>query len=208
VGGAVAVALADRRFTAALLLGSVGYGMALLFVIMGAPDLALTQFAIETLSVVLFLLVLRRLPDRFARRSPSPTRWARVAVGLVVSGFVFLLALAMGGARTAPPVSDEMVERAYPDGGGRNIVNVILVDFRGFDTLGEITVLSVAAVGATAIARAGRRPAHLRDEAPDAPGAPAGDGTGPEGDAPGPDGDGTAGDADGVPGAVPEGSPS
>jgi multicomponent Na+:H+ antiporter subunit A len=179
VGGAVAAALADRRFTAALLLGSVGYGMALLFVVMGAPDLALTQFAIETLSVVLFLLVLRRLPDRFARRTPSPTRWLRVAVGLVVAGVVFVLALAMDGARTARPVSDEMVERAYPDGGGRNIVNVILVDFRGFDTLGEITVLAVAAVGATAIARAGRRPAHLRPDGDgDAHGRDDGDGDG------------------------------
>jgi multicomponent Na+:H+ antiporter subunit A len=61
-------------------------------------------------------------------------------------------------------VSAAIVKRAYPDGGGRNIVNVILVDFRGFDTLGEITVLAVAAVGATAIARAGRRPAHLRSD--------------------------------------------
>src|SRR4029453_17995903 len=70
VGGGVAAARATRRFTAALLLGSVGYGMALVFVILGAPDLALTQFAIETLSVVLFLLALRRLPDGFARRTP------------------------------------------------------------------------------------------------------------------------------------------
>ena len=61
-------------------------------------------------------------------------------------------------ARTVPPVSREMVERAEPDAGGRNIVNVILVDMRELDTLGEITVLVVAAVGATAIARVGRRP--------------------------------------------------
>jgi multisubunit Na+/H+ antiporter MnhB subunit len=72
------------------------------------------------------------------------------------------MAIAAPGARTEPPVSEEMVERSYPDGGGRNIVNVILVDFRGFDTLGEITVLVVAAVGATALARVGRRPRAAR----------------------------------------------
>ena len=165
VGGAVAAALASRRFTAALLLGSVGYGMALLFVVQGAPDLALTQFAIETLSVVLFLLVLRRLPDRFERRRPAPGRAVRAVVAATVAVFVFALAIAAPGARTEPPVSEEMVERSYPDGGGRNIVNVILVDFRGFDTLGEITVLVVAAVGATALARVGRRPRAGRTEA-------------------------------------------
>ncbi len=181
VGGAVAAALATRRFTAALLLGSVGYGMALVFVILGAPDLALTQFAIETLSVVLFLLVLRRLPDGFGRRTPSRARWARVAVGASVGAFVFVLALAAGGARTRAPVSGEMVEDAYPDGGGHNVVNVILADIRALDTLGEIAVLAVAAVGVTAIARAGRRPGD------------AGDG-GEVGDAPEAGGVGTAGE--------------
>jgi multicomponent Na+:H+ antiporter subunit A len=165
VGGALAAALATRRFTAALLLGVVGYGMALLFVVQGAPDLALTQFAIETLSVVLFLLVLRRLPDRFERRSPAPSRVIRAAVAGTVALFVFALAIAAPGARTERPVSREMIERAEPDGGGENIDNVIIVDFRGFDTLGEITVLAVAAVGATALTRVGRRPrAGGRDE--------------------------------------------
>jgi multicomponent Na+:H+ antiporter subunit A len=157
-GGAVAAALADRRFTAALLLGAVGYGMALVFVILGAPDLALTQFAIETLSVVLFLLVLRRLPDGFGRRTPSRARWAKVGVGATVGAFVFVLAIAAGGARTRPPVSGEMVDDAYPEAGGHNVVNVILADIRALDTLGEVAVLAVAAVGATAIARVGRRP--------------------------------------------------
>jgi multicomponent Na+:H+ antiporter subunit A len=183
VGGAVAAALASRRFTAALLLGVVGYGMALLFVVIGAPDLALTQFAIETLSVILFLLVLRRLPDAFQPRGPSPGRWVRVGVGATVAAFVFVLALATGGARTAEPRSDEMVERAYEDGGGDNVVNVILVEFRAFDTLGEVTVLAVAAVGATAIARAGRRPPGTAGASPAAPadaGAPPGDDAGGE----------------------------
>ncbi len=78
-----------------------------------------------------------------------------VAVG------VFVFALVAGGNRTRAPVSDEMVERSYSDGHGRNVVNVILVDFRALDTLGEITVVAAASIGAVALARAGRRPPEL-----------------------------------------------
>jgi multicomponent Na+:H+ antiporter subunit A len=78
----------------------------------------------------------------------------RLVVSAAVGAAVFLFALTAADNRTAPPVSDEMIARAYPDGHGKNIVNVILVDFRGLDTLGEITVLGVAAVGAVALARA------------------------------------------------------
>jgi multisubunit Na+/H+ antiporter MnhB subunit len=72
--------------------------------------------------------------------------------------------MAVLGARTEAPISDEYLERAYPDGGGNNVVNVIIVDFRGLDTLGEITVLAVAALGVAAIVRAGRRSAPPRTE--------------------------------------------
>ena len=154
---AVAAARATRRFSAALFLGVVGYAMAGLFVVQGAPDLALTQVAIETLSTVLFVLVLRRLPDRFEHELAPPRQAVRLLVAGAVAAVVFVFALVAGGSRPANPVSDEMVERAVPEGDGRNVVNVILVDFRGFDTLGEITVLAAAAIGAVALARAGRR---------------------------------------------------
>ncbi len=126
---------------------------------------------------MLFLLVLRRLPDGFGRRTPSRARWARVAVGATVGAFVFVLALAAGGARTRAPVSGEMIEDAYPDGGGHNVVNVILADIRALDTMGEIAVLAVAAVGVTAVARAGRRPGDSEpgdtdSGEPDEPGEP------------------------------------
>lgn len=162
VGGALAATMATRRFAAALLLGVVGYGMAILFVIQGAPDLALTQFAVETLSVVVFLLVLRQLPDRFERRKPAFGPVVRMAVSASVGLFVVLMGIAASGARTEAPVSQEMSERALPDGDGRNIVNVILVDIRGMDTMGEITVLVVAAIGVTALARAGSTPRGWR----------------------------------------------
>ena len=128
-----AAATIRRRFAAALLLGGVGYAMAGLFVVQGAPDLALTQVAVETLSTVLFVLVLRRLPDRFEqrvhRRRPrvppgGRRRWS--------GSMVFVLRPGRGGRAPARgDVSSEMIERSLPDGHGRNVVNVILVDFRG-----------------------------------------------------------------------------
>lgn len=158
LGGCVAATLARRRFVAAILLGVVGYGMALLFVVQGAPDLALTQFAIETLSVVVFLLVLRVLPERFERRAPAIGQPLRLAVSAAVGTFVVLMAVAAAGSRTEPSVSREMSEQALPEGDGRNVVNVILVDIRGMDTLGEVTVLVTAGIGIVALARAGRPP--------------------------------------------------
>ena len=157
VAAAVAATVARRRFAAAILLGAVGYAMALLFVVRGAPDLALTQVAVETLFVVVFLVVLRRLPDRFEHHSSPMGVTLRIAVSVSVGLFVLLGSIAFAGSRTERPVSDQMVERALPDGYGRNVVNVILVDIRGLDTVGEATVLVTAAVGIVALARAGRR---------------------------------------------------
>jgi multicomponent Na+:H+ antiporter subunit A len=158
VATALAAAAVHRRFSAALLLGATGYAMAGLFVVQGGADLALTQVAIETLTTVLFVLVLRQLPDRFESRAPLARRAVRLGAASAVAVTVFLLAVTAAGNRTAEPVSDEMIERSVPGGGGRNVVNVILVDIRGFDTMGEITVLAAAAIGSVALARAGRRP--------------------------------------------------
>jgi len=160
-------AILRQRFGAALFLGVAGYAMAGLFVLSGAPDLALTQAAVETLSTVVFVLVLRRLPERFERQSSPRRRVVRVVIAAGVGAAVFAFALVAAGHRITPPISQEMVARSVPDGHGRNVVNVILVDFRGFDTLGEITVLAVAAIGAVALARVGRRAACGRgDPAP------------------------------------------
>jgi multicomponent Na+:H+ antiporter subunit A len=154
VAAAVAIVFAPRRMGAVLLLGAVGYGVAVLFVIQGAPDLALTQMLIETLTLVVFVLVLRHLPERFE----GPTWRAQRVVRLVVAGavgvFVAVFTLVAASSRIAEPISTEMSARALPDAGGRNIVNVILTDFRALDTLGEITVLAVAALGILALVRA------------------------------------------------------
>ncbi len=161
VVAALSAATVRRRFSAALFLGAVGYAMAALFVVQGAPDLALTQTAIETLSTVLFVLVLRRLPDRFERVALPGVRVLRAIVAAAVGLAVFVIALIVGRGNDGA-LAREIVERSVPDGAGRNVVNVILVDFRAFDTLGEITVLASAAIGVVALARAGRRgdPAH------------------------------------------------
>jgi multicomponent Na+:H+ antiporter subunit A len=167
VVAAVGATVVRRRIAAALMLGAVGFAMAGFYVVRGAPDLALTQFAIETLATVLFVLVLRFLPRRFADVRTAVTTPIRLLVSALVGASVFVLALVASGARsdvTEPSISGEMLERSVPDGKGSNVVNVILVDFRGLDTLGEITVLVVAALGAVTLARAARRPGSTRDD--------------------------------------------
>ena len=158
--GTVAV---RRRFAAVLLLGGVGFAVAVLFVLQGAPDLALTQFLVETLALVVFVLVLRHLPERFERvpwRAGSVLRaGVAVAVGVLVTTF----ALVAADARRSEPVADELVARSLPEGGGRNVVNVILTDVRALDTVGEITVLTVAALGVASLVLAGRKDARRGD---------------------------------------------
>ena len=155
---AVVTARAHRRFSAVLYLGAVGYGTAVLFVLQGGPDLGLTQFLVETLTVVLFVFVLRRLPSSFAPHRLRLSQAARAAVALGVGAFVTTAVLVSGQARTAPPTASQAyLDRSYADGGGSNVVNVVLVDFRGLDTLGEITVLTVAALGVSSLVLARRR---------------------------------------------------
>ncbi|MEM8618134.1 MAG: hydrogen gas-evolving membrane-bound hydrogenase subunit E [Actinomycetota bacterium] len=157
---ALGASIVHHRIAAALMLGAVGYAMAGLYVAQGAPDLALTQFSIETLSTVLFVLVLRFLPRTWRVRAPALTTPLRVLVCSVVGVGIFVFAIVSSESRRdvdEPSMSEEMIEAAEPEGKGQNIVNIILVDFRGWDTMGEITVLVVAAVGAVSLARPGRR---------------------------------------------------
>ena len=181
---AVACARARRRFTAVLLLGAVGYGVAVLFVLHGGPDLALTQFLVETLALVVFVFVLRRLPTNFRRRAVRTSQGVRLGIAVLVGMFVTGALLVAGQSRTAAPASQAYLDRSLPDGGGRNVVNVVLVDFRGFDTLGEVTVLAVAAMGIASLVlaargRRGGRPAGetaltaADGQALDTPGEPA-----------------------------------
>lgn len=153
VVGAAALALlfVQRRMVAVLLLGAVGYGMSALFAIWGAPDVALTQVLVETLVVVFFALALRVLPAEFStERGPV---WWKAAIATGAGTFMAIVTMAAGGVTHPTPVSAQQVDLAVPAADGANVVNVTLVDFRAIDTLGEITVLAIAALGVLALTR-------------------------------------------------------
>lgn len=164
IGCAIAVVATPYRFMSALLLGGVGFGCAVIFALYGAPDLALTQVLVETLTIVVFLLALRQMPRRF-ERAPS---WAPRALRLGIAGAVGITAalfmVMVAGARRAPSSGEVYAQLSEPEAGGRNIVNVILVDFRGWDTMGEITVLGVAALGVVNLVRMAHRTNRRRVE--------------------------------------------
>ncbi len=150
---AALVAITTRsRLSAIAALGIVGYGVALIYVLFGAPDLAMTQILIETLTVILFVLVLYHLP-RFAILSTRGSRIRDAAIAGTAGVLMAALTLAAFSVQNDVPLSDFFGETSYPEAHGRNIVNVILVDFRAMDTLGEITVLAIAALGIYALLR-------------------------------------------------------
>ncbi len=134
------------RFASIISLGALGFSVALIFVHFSAPDLGITQVLVETLTVLLLVLVLIRVPG-FARFS-SKAEVARDAAVALFAGFVLSwVVLAALSVQWAPSIAEYFVENSYELGKGRNIVNVILVDFRALDTLGEIFVLAIAALG-------------------------------------------------------------
>jgi multicomponent Na+:H+ antiporter subunit A len=142
----------SSRLSAIAALGIVGYGVALIYVLFGAPDLAMTQVLIETLTVILFVLVLYHLP-RFAMLSSRGTRLRDALIAGTAGILMSALTLAAFSVQNNVPLSDFFRETSYTEAHGRNIVNVILVDFRAIDTLGEITVLAIAALGIYALLR-------------------------------------------------------
>jgi NADH:ubiquinone oxidoreductase subunit 5 (subunit L)/multisubunit Na+/H+ antiporter MnhA subunit len=149
--GALAVTTARQSLSAVLALGLVGLLMSFLFVALQAPDLALTQLLIETASLILFLLVLRFLPP-FSQETLS--WWVRcrdVGISIMVGGLVVLLLVIANSTTLYPSIAHYFLEQSLRLGGGRNVVNVIVVDFRGYDTMGEITVLTIAAIGVYAL---------------------------------------------------------
>jgi multicomponent Na+:H+ antiporter subunit A len=144
--GAGVAAGAGSRLTAIVSMGVVGYGMALLFIDFGAPDLAMTQFIIETMTVILFVLVIYRLPEyqRVARpKQLAGNILVAGASGLLMTFLVMVALNVQEGSRLSSYFAESSLLLAH----GRNVVNVIIVDFRALDTLGEIVVLSLAGIG-------------------------------------------------------------
>ena len=152
LGGAFAATLARSTMSAVLSLGAVGYGVAMMFLSFGAPDLAMTQFSVETLTVLIYVLVFRHFRG-LGHLSPP---LVRARDGLIAAGIgIFIGGLLVSIATTETPAAlrEYFAEFGPTLGHGRNIVNVILVDFRAFDTLAEITVLATAAIGVRGLIR-------------------------------------------------------
>jgi multicomponent Na+:H+ antiporter subunit A len=151
--------VAPGRLSAVASLGIVGYGVALIYILYGAPDLAMTQILVETLTVLLFVLVFYLLPP-FQRFSTPRSRARDALVALSLGGLMTTLVLAATATPPESRLAEFFGENSKQVAHGSNIVNVILVDFRGLDTLGEITVLSIAAFGVYALLKLGRRAPH------------------------------------------------
>ena len=152
-GTVLAVAVGDR-IAKLVMMAIVGYGMAVFYVLFRAPDLALTQLLVETVSLILFLLAFRFLPRLAGDARRGPRRAAHALVALATGSAMGWLAWAAGSYTAAEPAGAAHLRLAHPAAKGENVVNVILVDFRSMDTLGEIAVLAIAAFGVLALLRA------------------------------------------------------
>ena len=148
---AVAATVTDNRLSAVIIVGVTGYTLAFIFALHGAPDLALTQLLTETIVMVIFMLVLRRMPASAEwKQDPKMGRlraWLSVGTGLTVT----VVAMFAINARQSKPISEFMPDLAKEIGHGANTVNVLLVDLRAWDTFGEITVIIIAALGVVSL---------------------------------------------------------
>jgi len=141
------VAFHRNRLLSLVLIGVTGLIVSMTFNYLSAPDLALTQISVEVVTIILLLLALNFMPQDTPRESTSARRLRDVAIsvagGLGVGGLIYAL---MTRDFAMPSISEYHIANSYKGGGGTNVVNVILVDFRGFDTFGEIIVLGIAAI--------------------------------------------------------------
>ncbi|MHB1145936.1 MAG: monovalent cation/H+ antiporter subunit A [Thiobacillus sp.] len=153
-----------QRFVALVTLGVVGLVVSLAFVKFSAPDLALTQLSVEVVTIVLLLLALYFLPQHAAPEHDAARLWRDGAIALLAGAGTAALAWAVL-TRPYDTIAGYYLENSVPGGGGGNVVNVILVDFRGYDTLGEITVLALAGLGIVAMLQGMKLPAPGRDDA-------------------------------------------
>lgn len=147
---AIAALAATKRFQAVVLVGVTGVGMSAMFALQGAPDLALTQILVELVTLVAFVLVIRRLPARLGEKHGTSHRVIRAVAGVSVGLVMATVAVVALGARTATPISLEwpaLAEKAH----GSNVVNVALVDLRAWDTMGELSVIIAAATGVASL---------------------------------------------------------
>ena len=148
---AVAAPVARKRFQAVILVGAAGDGLVVIFAPHGAPDLALTQALVELVTLVAMVLVLRRLPARLGEANGSRQPLIRAVIGIGVGVVMSLAAVVALAARQELPVSADWPHLAVTQGHGQNIVNVALVDIRGWATMGELAVIIAAAPGVASL---------------------------------------------------------
>jgi multicomponent Na+:H+ antiporter subunit A len=153
----LAATVMRNRLAAVLVVGMTGYGCGVIFALHGAPDLALTQFLVETLMLTIFVLVLRTLPAETDEGAQTGYRLPRALLAVAVGATVAVLAAFAAAARRGTPIAAILPDAAYYRGHGSNTVNVLLVDIRAWDTLGEVSVLVVAATGVASLVFRNRR---------------------------------------------------
>ncbi len=151
--GAVAGCIAPGRLSAITILGIEGSLLALFFIFFGAPDLALTQLMIEVITFALFVLAFHFLPEAFNTQRNRGRRVFDTGIAITCGATITILILATGSNHISPSISDWYLDNSVDIAHGTNVVNVILVDFRGMDTMIEITVLAIAAIGTIALLR-------------------------------------------------------
>jgi multicomponent Na+:H+ antiporter subunit A len=155
VAAGITVARDRARLRAVLALGVLGFALAAVYAIVGAPDVALVAVLVETVLTLVFVGIFARLPP--TRRAPAPTRRRRNALAGTVAGLSAFATIWGALSRPTAAESDAVAHvRAAPDAHGGDVVTVILADFRGFDTMVEITVVVVAVAGVAALLRHGR----------------------------------------------------
>lgn len=160
--GALLTALTGSRMTAIAALGVVGIGVAMIFIMFSAPDVAITQLLVEVLVVVLVAVAMLKLPT-IGMRTGEPHRPLHAALSITVGVITTLVLVAVLQGDLDLTLTEYFNTTSYPEAFGRNIVNVILVDFRALDTFGEIAVIVVAALSAYALLR-GTRYGVIREE--------------------------------------------
>lgn len=148
--------ISHSRVVALIAMGVIGFGITIIFIAFSGVDLAITMILVEILMVILAMAVLYHLP-KYIKYSDTGARMRDALVATLVGSFMLVLVLQAGTSQLDQPISDFFKMASYTQAFGRNIVNVILVDFRALDTLGEITVIAVAALGIFSMIRLSRK---------------------------------------------------
>lgn len=151
IGLSIMLVKAERRMTSILLLGCIGFAIAALFALYGAPDLAITQILVETLTLLLFALAIYGLPGMKEKATTGRGGVGATLVAVLVGTGFTLLTMKAFDVQISDAVAMDLAAKSLPEAYGKNVVNVILVDFRALDTMGEITVLVIAALGVYAM---------------------------------------------------------